>query len=786
MAIVRPHQQQPRAASVKFQCVFCLSPYKVSTIDLGNQIDCPSCSRKVAVPRRSFDRGRVIDDFLIERVIGSGGMGTVYLVKQISLDRPAALKILARRFSGDPKFRQDFLAEARVVSGMIHQNLVQTYAFGEDDGDLYMAMEYVEGLSLGDRLENETRLAAEEALDVIQQVAEGLHFAWNNAKMIHRDIKPDNILLMPDGTAKLTDMGLARRQEDLENVTEISGTPAYMNPEQFLRQPMDCRADIYSLGVCLYHGIMGRLPFDAGAVKELARQHIQDDVSFPDKTVDIAPEMKRLIKRMMMKERNQRHSDYEELLQDIYNLRVKLSGSRPVPGIHTVSINRRQFMGAELRRKNASSSTSATGGHSAIQGPSLDLPRRKVSSLAANTDRFPTSTPMEGRRSLGLGSLLLANVATIAAAAAAVYLAIKAERPASDYQRRSEALYDSWKVGQQGTDLAALEAKRLDANFPPQGTVGDHRSRAALLEIRLLASEASLRSAQVAAESYNKKQLLVLDERGRDVKTLTEEVVALRTEIEALRGAARLSSRLSSAPTSSETPPVAFVDPQQAGWDDARAVRILWRDRLRSTAVTMIAEAGAGRMEGARLAADALGRKMPGTYAQEAGMLTEACDDANSFLSRLAEAITPGQTLSLNGAIRTVKSTYPTTLELMMNDGSVVRLREASPADILALFQLLKVTNPEFRRQAARWAAFRAEFAAARSFQADDQAIELLSVAWVESRMDELVKLARKDSRQAEILGARLLAAIRDSSETSELRNRISTIMGDSAIKGIK
>ncbi|MEN9361835.1 MAG: hypothetical protein RL095_3370 [Verrucomicrobiota bacterium] len=770
---------------MKFQCVFCLSPYKVSTLDLGNQIDCPSCSRKVAVPRRSFDRGRVIDDFLIDRVIGSGGMGTVYLVKQISLDRPAALKVLARRFSGDPKFRQDFLAEARVVSGMIHQNLVQTYAFGEDDGDLYMAMEYVEGVSLGDRLENETRLSADEALDVIQQVAEGLHYAWNNAKMIHRDIKPDNILLMPDGTAKLTDMGLARRQEDLENVTEISGTPAYMNPEQFLRQPMDCRADIYSLGVCLYHAIMGRLPFDAGAVKELARQHIQDDVSFPDKTVDIVPEMKRLIKRMMMKDRNQRHSDYEELLQDIYNLRVKISGNRPVPGIHTVSINRRQFMGAELRRKNAASS-GATGGHPAIQGPALDLPRRKVSSLAANTDRFPTSTPMESRRSLGLGALLLANIATFAAAAAAVYLAIKAERPASDYQRRAEALYASWKAGQQGTDLAAGEAKRLEESFPLNGAVGDHRSRAALLEIRLLASEASLRSAQLAAESLNKEQLLLLEERGKDIKTLSDELVSLRSEIEALRGASRLSATLGAQPSVDQTREEDADQAQALLWDDARAVRILWRDRLRSTAVTMIAEAGAGRLDGARTAADSLSKKMPGAYALEAASLTQACDDAGNFLVSLAEAVTPGLAITLNGKVRTIKSTYPATLELILDDGAVLRLREAPAADILGLFQRLAATSPEFRRQAACWAAFRAEFATARRLQPDNQAVDLLSIAWVESRIDELAKLARKDSRQAEILGARLLGAIRDSSETSELRSRISTLMGDAAIKGIK
>ncbi len=164
---------------MKFQCVLCQSTYTVDKMNLGKSIECPNCLKTIVVPKKSYDRSRVIGgNFVIDRVIGSGGMGTVYLAKQISLDRDVALKVLARKFSVDEKFRLEFQREARAASRLTHSNLVQSYAFGEDEGDLFLAMEYVDGVTMGDRLDNETRLNIDEALNIIQQVAEGLHFAW--------------------------------------------------------------------------------------------------------------------------------------------------------------------------------------------------------------------------------------------------------------------------------------------------------------------------------------------------------------------------------------------------------------------------------------------------------------------------------------------------------------------------------------------------------------------------------------------------------------------------------
>jgi len=344
----------------------------------GESIECPNCHKKLVVPKKAFDRSRVIGgDFVIDRILGTGGMGTVYLARQISLERDVALKVLSRKFSVDQKFRLEFQREARAASRLTHSNLVQAYAFGEDEGDLFLAMEYVEGVTMGDRLDNETRLMIDEAMNIVQQVAEGLHFAWTEEQIIHRDIKPDNIMLTPDGHVKLTDMGLARTAVELENVTEVSGTPAYMNPEQFTKQAMDCRADIYSLGVCLYHGVTGQLPFDSPNVRELARQHIQDKVEFPDKVVDLPSEVKKLIRKMMNKNREDRHEDHEALLHDIYNTRMKINESNNhIPSVHTLSFNRYEFKNLKPQRKSETDTQVSS---------TKQLPRKKIKPLSSAT-----------------------------------------------------------------------------------------------------------------------------------------------------------------------------------------------------------------------------------------------------------------------------------------------------------------------------------------------------------------------------------------------------------------
>ncbi|RMD79346.1 MAG: serine/threonine protein kinase, partial [Lentisphaerae bacterium] len=165
-------------------------------------------------------------------------MGTVYLAHQISLDRPVALKILKEQYARDNSFILDFVREARAAAKLNHPNIVQAYAVGEEDGTYFFAMEFVEGKTLKRIMNEKRRLEWRRGFHIGMQVAEALDFAWKNQHLIHRDIKPDNIMITPRGVAKLADLGLARAATELQDdEEEVMGTPQYICPEQLLGQP---------------------------------------------------------------------------------------------------------------------------------------------------------------------------------------------------------------------------------------------------------------------------------------------------------------------------------------------------------------------------------------------------------------------------------------------------------------------------------------------------------------------------------------------------------------------
>ncbi|APZ95191.1 serine/threonine-protein kinase [Fuerstiella marisgermanici] len=204
----------------------------------------------------------------IESLLGQGGMGAVYKVRQKELDRPAALKILPEAVASDPSFTERFLREARLLASLSHPHIVTVYEFGERDGLYFILMEYVDGVtlrqaSLADPIK---RLAPAEALEVVGQLCDALQFAHDEG-VVHRDIKPENILIDKRGRVKIADFGLARllgKPADLPTLTrthQLMGTPTYMAPEQIEGQPViDHRADIYSLGVVFYELLTGELP----------------------------------------------------------------------------------------------------------------------------------------------------------------------------------------------------------------------------------------------------------------------------------------------------------------------------------------------------------------------------------------------------------------------------------------------------------------------------------------------------------------------------------------------
>ena len=339
---------------MRFQCSFCSS---IVSTDLPpkTRLECISCGHSCFVPPTPFEEHCVVADFVIGEEIGSGSIGKVYRAEQLSLGREVALKILSPELSST-KFIDSFLHEARAAAQLSHANLVQSYAVGEEDGICYLAMNYINGETLSDRLEREKRIPTDEALHIIQQVAEALFYAWDDSRLIHRDVKPDNIMITTDGIVKLTDMGLAITQGDNADA-EISGSPSYMSPEQFAGEELDCRCDIYSLGVTLYQMISGELPFVGESFQEIATQHFNEDpLPLHRLNIGVTLKVSNLVKKMMEKLPEDRFSDYEILLKSLWNLRhVTAPDSSLIPDIHTISIHHLDYNLQKKSYKNIES-----------------------------------------------------------------------------------------------------------------------------------------------------------------------------------------------------------------------------------------------------------------------------------------------------------------------------------------------------------------------------------------------------------------------------------------------
>lgn len=325
---------------------------------LGRKIRCPECDKTTRLSSNPFDAGRIIGDFIVQRKLGAGSIGAVYFAHQISLDRPVALKVLSKEYS-DNKGVEAFLKEARAAARLAHPNLVQALGVGEDNGICFMAMNFIEGESIKDIIKREGKLKVDKALHIAQQVAEALYFAWSESGLIHRDVKPENIMITKEGMVKLTDLGLAMKETEWHEDMEISGSPSYMSPEQFTGEKIDTRSDVYSLGITLYQTLSGILPFTGATLKTVARQHFHE-ASKPLHKVDpmIPSKVGALVQKMIEKEPKDRYQNMESVIEAIWKVRQTTAPDKDlVPSVHTISIKKLDYQLQELtedRKKHIS------------------------------------------------------------------------------------------------------------------------------------------------------------------------------------------------------------------------------------------------------------------------------------------------------------------------------------------------------------------------------------------------------------------------------------------------
>ena len=269
----------------------------------------------------SVQPGSTFGRYQIIAPLGTGGMATVYKAFHPGLDRTVAIKVIRTGFTDDPDFLERFRQEARAVARLRHPNIVQVFDFDEADGQHFIVMEHLEGGTLKQRLraleQSGQRLPRRETLRIVSEIAEGLAYAHQSG-ILHRDVKPANVLLTRDGRAVVTDFGIARMvmSTELTRTGVGVGTPEYMSPEQARGEGVDQRADIYSLGVIAFELITGRVPFTADTPLAVILKHLNDPLPAPS-SIDpqVGEATERVLMRVLSKDPFDRHASATELAQ---------------------------------------------------------------------------------------------------------------------------------------------------------------------------------------------------------------------------------------------------------------------------------------------------------------------------------------------------------------------------------------------------------------------------------------------------------------------------------------
>jgi tRNA A-37 threonylcarbamoyl transferase component Bud32 len=298
---------------------------------------------------------RIADRYELEEVVGHGGMSTVYKAHDSLLERNVALKVLHQQYNEDEDFVERFKHEARSVAQLQHPNIVTVIDRGEEDGRQYIVFEFIDGENLKELVVRKGRLDLRDALEIAHEIARGLAFAHDHG-LIHRDVKPQNVLLNGDGRAKVTDFGIARSLDVDHGVTQtgtILGTSNYIAPEQASGQPVDAHTDVYSLGVVLYEMLTGELPFPGDSFVAIAMKHIQEpSPNILDVRGDIPLRVAEMIDRALEKDPEHRFPTMDAFAAEIEASLAELD--RGEDGAVTMVVPASQRLQRQKQRKSVS------------------------------------------------------------------------------------------------------------------------------------------------------------------------------------------------------------------------------------------------------------------------------------------------------------------------------------------------------------------------------------------------------------------------------------------------
>ncbi|MFH1476805.1 MAG: serine/threonine-protein kinase, partial [Verrucomicrobiota bacterium] len=291
----------------------------------------------------SHEAAPVIEGFRVLENLGQGATASVWKAEQVSLNRLVVIKVLSERLTQEPEDVTLFKAEARLAANFKHAGIVQVYDFGQSKigRRYYFVMEYISGYSVGDWIRRKGKITEHEALVVAQAVADALKYAWDLSRIVHCDIKPDNIMVDGDGSIKVADLGLAHTVKTMANQPGadaneviITGTPNYMAPEQVRgSDPIDCRTDIYALGASLYHMVTGQLPFGDSPPDIVLERQLQDVFEYPQKVNPaLSVSVTQLILKMTAKEPAVRFQTWDEVLAEVVRLERQMRQQAAVAG----------------------------------------------------------------------------------------------------------------------------------------------------------------------------------------------------------------------------------------------------------------------------------------------------------------------------------------------------------------------------------------------------------------------------------------------------------------------